>query len=229
VSTKEISEGLHVQRVLPSDEAGTTLALATSAKQDTAKEVLDAILAALASVPVTAAALPLPAGAATAAKQPAIGTAGTPSADVLSVQGRANMTPVAVNLARLDGTLVNPDADPDDYDGDYHDPGENTQATKTIASPGAGKRLVVTGIDAAMVADATAPTAVTRSVELVAGAAVIRSWRFALQAVAGDRCGITKACWIPLPLDTAVTLRWSSAGGAHTYQSVDLDVVTLSE
>jgi len=51
----------------------------------------------------------------------------------------------------------------------------------------------------------------------------------ALQAVAGDRCGITKACWIPLPLDTAVTLRWSSAGGAHTYQSVDLDVVTLSE
>ncbi len=36
----------------------------------------------------------LPTGAATAAKQPALGTAGTASADVLSVQGRAGMTPV---------------------------------------------------------------------------------------------------------------------------------------
>lgn len=37
--------------------------------------------------PISAAALPLPAGAATSAKQPALGTAGTPAADVLSVQG----------------------------------------------------------------------------------------------------------------------------------------------
>lgn len=43
---------------------------------------------------VSAAALPLPAGAATAAKQPALGVAGTPSADVLSVQGIASMTPL---------------------------------------------------------------------------------------------------------------------------------------
>ena len=38
----------------------------------------------------------LPSGAATAAKQPALGTAGTPSADVLSVQGDADGTPVPV-------------------------------------------------------------------------------------------------------------------------------------
>jgi hypothetical protein len=37
-------------------------------------------------------ALPLPSGAATAAKQPALGTAGTPSADVITVQGAASMT-----------------------------------------------------------------------------------------------------------------------------------------
>jgi|GEM_PF-5668624 len=42
--------------------------------------------------PVSAASLPLPAGASTAAKQPALGTAGTASADVLSVQGIASMT-----------------------------------------------------------------------------------------------------------------------------------------
>lgn len=39
----------------------------------------------------------LPTGAATAAKQPAIGTAGTPSADVLSVQGVAGGTPQPVS------------------------------------------------------------------------------------------------------------------------------------
>lgn len=43
----------------------------------------------------------LPAGAATAAKQPAIGTAGTPSADVLSVQGVAGGTPLAVSATSL--------------------------------------------------------------------------------------------------------------------------------
>jgi hypothetical protein len=42
--------------------------------------------------PVSAASLPLPTGAATAAKQPALGTAGSASADVISVQGEASMT-----------------------------------------------------------------------------------------------------------------------------------------
>lgn len=45
---------------------------------------------------VSAAALPLPSGAATAAKQPALGTAGTASTDVISVQGIASMTPLQV-------------------------------------------------------------------------------------------------------------------------------------
>jgi hypothetical protein len=38
----------------------------------------------------------LPTGAATSAKQPAFGVAGTSSADVLTVQGRAGMTPVSI-------------------------------------------------------------------------------------------------------------------------------------
>lgn len=45
-----------------------------------------------ATQPVSAASLPLPTGAATAAKQPALGTAGSASADVLSVQGVAGGT-----------------------------------------------------------------------------------------------------------------------------------------
>jgi hypothetical protein len=49
--------------------------------------------------PVSAASLPLPTGAATSAKQPALGTAGTPSADVISVQGHSSMTAIAVSAA----------------------------------------------------------------------------------------------------------------------------------
>lgn len=50
-----------------------------------------------ATQPISAASLPLPTGAATAAKQPALGTAGTASADVITVQGIASMTPIAVS------------------------------------------------------------------------------------------------------------------------------------
>lgn len=49
-----------------------------------------------ATQPVTAASLPLPSGASTSAKQPALGTAGSPSADVLTVQGSASGTPLPV-------------------------------------------------------------------------------------------------------------------------------------
>lgn len=49
--------------------------------------------------PVSAASLPLPTGAATAAKQPALGTAGTASADVITVQGKTSMTPLLVDAS----------------------------------------------------------------------------------------------------------------------------------
>jgi hypothetical protein len=56
---------------------------------------------AIATLPVSAAGLPLPTGAATAAKQPAPGTAGTASADVITVQGIASMTAL-----KVDGSAV---------------------------------------------------------------------------------------------------------------------------
>src|SRR5581483_8891861 len=51
--------------------------------------------------PVSAASLPLPSGASTAAKQPALGTAGSASADVITVQGIASMTAL-----KVDGSAV---------------------------------------------------------------------------------------------------------------------------
>lgn len=50
-----------------------------------------------ATQPISAASLPLPSGAATSAKQPALGTAGTASADVITVQGITSMTPLKVD------------------------------------------------------------------------------------------------------------------------------------
>lgn len=101
------------------DETG----LATGAKQDVSNAALGAPADAIASddvsawsmtallkalrqklfgtVAVSAATLPLPAGASTAAKQPTLGTAGSASADVLSVQGVTSMTPL-----KVDGSAV---------------------------------------------------------------------------------------------------------------------------
>ncbi len=56
--------------------------------------------------PVSAASLPLPSGASTAAKQPALGTAGSASSDVISVQGIASMTPVQTDVTKLGGTAI---------------------------------------------------------------------------------------------------------------------------
>jgi hypothetical protein len=45
----------------------------------------------------------LPTGAATAAKQPALGTAGSASTDVITIQGIASATPIIVNQTQLNG------------------------------------------------------------------------------------------------------------------------------
>lgn len=54
-----------------------------------------------ATQPVSAASLPLPSGASTAAKQPALGVAGTASSDVISIQGISGMTAL-----KVDGTAT---------------------------------------------------------------------------------------------------------------------------
>jgi len=61
------------------------------------------------TVAISASALPLPSGAATAAKQPALGAAGTPSSDVISVQGVSGGTALPVSdgggALTVDGTV----------------------------------------------------------------------------------------------------------------------------
>lgn len=54
-----------------------------------------------ATQPISAASLPLPTGAATLAKQPALGTAGSASSDVITIQGIASGTVVPISAASL--------------------------------------------------------------------------------------------------------------------------------
>ena len=59
-----------------------------------------------ATQPISASSLPLPSGASTSAKQPSLGTAGTPSTDVISVQGVAGGVAQPVSLATAPTTPV---------------------------------------------------------------------------------------------------------------------------
>jgi hypothetical protein len=77
---------------------------ATASKQDATNTKLDSLLTELQNKadvsdtqPVSLASAPLPTGAATSAKQPALGTAGTASVDVITVQGIASMTALKVD------------------------------------------------------------------------------------------------------------------------------------
>jgi hypothetical protein len=73
---------------------------ATSAKQDTGNTSLasiDAKITAVNTGAVVVSSSALPSGAATAAKQPAIGIAGVPSSDIITVQGHTSGTPIKVD------------------------------------------------------------------------------------------------------------------------------------
>lgn len=89
--------------VLASDQdalAVTNALGATSAKQDagnTSLSSIDGKITAVNTGAVVVSSSALPSGASLASKQAALGTAGTPSADVLTVQGKSGMTALAVD------------------------------------------------------------------------------------------------------------------------------------
>lgn len=83
---------------------GTVGTLATAAAQTTGNSSLSSIdgkITAVNTGAVVVSSSALPSGAATSVKQPALGTAGTASADVISVQGIASMTAL-----KVDGSAV---------------------------------------------------------------------------------------------------------------------------
>ena len=80
----------------------TAVGISTEAKQDTqitSLASIDGKITAVNTGAVVISSSVLPTGASTAAKQPALGTAGTASADVLTVQGIASMTALKVDAS----------------------------------------------------------------------------------------------------------------------------------
>lgn len=103
IDTSELTVGANTverQRIVVGDPTTATSLAAVKAASTAAVAGDPALVVAVSpnnTIPVSAASLPLPAGASTAAKQPALGTAGTASADVLTVQGIASMTALKVD------------------------------------------------------------------------------------------------------------------------------------
>lgn len=108
-----------------------------------------------------------------------------------------------------------------------HVPAANTQATISHAAGGAGVKRVCTSLSCVLAANTTAPSAAAVSVALRDGASgagtVLWSHTMVLSAVAGAMNGIALAdLWIPGTANTAMTLEFSGAAGANTFESVSL-------
>lgn len=115
-----------------------------------------------------------------------------------------------------------------------HVPATNTQATATKASAGAGVRNVCTGFSVAISANSGTPTALQLTVSLIDGTSggTTYLWRstISLPAIPGATVAIVRGgLWLPGSAATALTLEFSAAGGASTFESVSMEGTTVAE
>ncbi len=99
--TNALPSGSNVIGHVISDTGSTTAVTGNVTAVQATGSNLHVVVDTAPTTAITAASLPLPTGAATLAKQPALGTAGTASADVITVQGIASMTAL-----KVDGSAV---------------------------------------------------------------------------------------------------------------------------
>lgn len=141
---------------------------------------------------ISAASLPLPTGASTAAKQPALGTAGTPSTDVITVQGVASMTPI-----KTDGSAVVQPVSGTVAVSNF--PATQPVSGTVTANAGTGNFTVVqaTGTNLHAVLDTGSTTAVTQATAANLNATVVGT-------VAATQSGT----WTVQPGNTPNTTAW---------------------
>jgi hypothetical protein len=103
-------------------------------------------------------------------------------------------------------------------------PGANTQATATVAAPGAGYRNVLTSLIAKFVAGTSAPSAVNVNMNIIGGSSggtPVWSVTCSLDATAGRDGGfVLDDLYVPVATNTALTVEFSGAGGSNTFESV---------
>jgi len=106
-------------------------------------------------------------------------------------------------------------------------PGVNAQASASKAAGGAGVRHVCRSISFSVASDGTAPTAVQLVVNLRDGATgagtVLQSWTVAIPASAGAFNAFhVGGLNLVGSANTAMTLEFASAGGAHVYEACNI-------
>lgn len=107
---------------------------------------------------------------------------------------------------------------------DSDTPASNTQATATIAAPGAGKALMIETITVSLRAPAL--NLATGIVELTDGSVVY--WTAKLLAIAGGVQTLALPIRHTLPANTQAILRFTSASGTGSEQSVAITGAAIS-
>lgn len=115
-----------------------------------------------------------------------------------------------------------------------HFPASNTVATTSKAAGGANVRHVCTGITAVLAGGTTAPAAAQVNVALRDGATgagtIVWQAVITLPATAGAMNGISRSgLFIRGTANTAMTLEFSAAGGANTFESVSMEGISITE
>jgi hypothetical protein len=107
-----------------------------------------------------------------------------------------------------------------------HSPAVNTQATKSKAAGAAGVRHVCTGLSASLAGGTGATAGGTVTLNLRDGATgagtVLMSWTVPVPAAGSINIITLSGVEIPGTAATAMTLEFSAAAGANTYESVNL-------
>lgn len=145
-------------------------------------------------------------------------------------QNAGDYRPLHVLIVGEDGVPI--DAATADFWHTSHAPVADTKATITKAAAGASVRNVCRQITVMLVAGTSAPAAATVTVALIDGAAGGGTYlwgpaRLSVPALAGATSGIAIAVNKIGSANTAMTLEFSAAAGANTFQSVSMDGVTL--
>ena len=116
-----------------------------------------------------------------------------------------------------------------------HVPATNAQATKSQGSAGVGKRNVCTGFTVTLAAGASAiAAAAPLTVAIIDGVSGGGTylWRsyINIPATAGTQVTIVRTgLWLVGSQATAMTVEFSAAGGANSYESVAMDGVVVEE
>jgi hypothetical protein len=132
----------------------------------------------------------------------------------------------AANVAAKSGANAQLTAPPGNWAASSN-PGANTQASASQAAGGSGVRHVCTAVSFSVASDGTAPAATQLVVNLRDGATgagtVLASWTIAVPAAAGAFASLSLAgLSVVGSANTAMTLEFAAAGGAHTYEACNV-------